>query len=135
MENKKLITIFGVGFSIVFAIMYYMLFTVLPDSTSKVQKVTLYWNQVGLYRQQDSIDAMKTSLEEKGFRVFPLKQGDVTALITSVSVQEEKTKAEQSTLKDAGFAYVLKQQEIEDPQTITLLQQQSYAAALERMNP
>ena len=54
MENKRLIVFFAVLFSIVFSIVYYALFTTLSDA--EAQKRTLYMVQVGLYKQQDSIE-------------------------------------------------------------------------------
>lgn len=137
MENKKLIMIFGAGFSIVFSILYYILFTSLParSNTDSIDAKTLYYNQVGLYRQQDSMESMKNTLKEKGFDAYTMKQGDITAVISGISFDGQSTKDEQPKLKEAGFAFVEKEITIDDPQVLELFDQKAYDAALERMTP
>ena len=49
-ENKRLIMLFGILFSVVFCLMYYVLFSFTLGKAND-DKRTLYMNQVGLYEK------------------------------------------------------------------------------------
>lgn len=132
MENKRLIIVFAAGFSIVFSIVYYFLFSMTLTSGGS-EKRTLYMNQVGLYQKQESIDGMKTTLKEAGFVGYTLKQGELSAVVCSVSLEEASTKKEQEKLKAKNFSYIQKSVSVEDPEIIKLIDQKEFDKALERI--
>ena len=49
-------------------------------------------NQVGLYEEEKNLEEAKQKLEEDGFRVYQMKQGDVTALVCGVNEDKRKLK-------------------------------------------
>lgn len=134
MENKKLIMMFAAGFSLVFAILYYGLFAMIGNvsATSPGEK-TLYMNQVGLYREEKSIDGMKADLQASGIDSYTWSQDDLQAVVCGVSFDEAQTKAVQETLKAAEITYIEKSVTVSDAQTLELIDQQSYQEALERI--
>ena len=66
MENKRLIMLFGILFSVVFCLMYYVLFSFTLGKAND-DKRTLYMNQVGLYEKAQSVQDMQEKLEKEGF--------------------------------------------------------------------
>ena len=65
MENKRLIMLFGILFSVVFCLMYYVLFSFTLGKAND-DKRTLYMNQVGLYEKAQSVQDMQEKLEKEG---------------------------------------------------------------------
>lgn len=134
MESKKLIILFSLGFSLIFSIIYYIMFATLQTNTDTNTEVkTLYYNQVGLYQKQESIDSMKKTLQDKGLDAYVLKANDLSAVITGVSLDQEEMKAVQVKLKELNVNYVEKDITVEDSEIVLLLEQKSYEEALERL--
>ena len=131
MENKRLIVFFAVLFSIVFSIVYYALFTTLSDA--EAQKRTLYMVQVGLYKQQDSIDDMQQKLKKEGISSYVWKQGKTTAVVCGVDVDEKQTKKVESVLKKKKYNYIQKSVTITDVKLATLIDKKEYGEVLERI--
>ena len=63
MENKRLIMLFGILFSVVFCLMYYVLFSFTLGKAND-DKRTLYMNQVGLYEKAQSVQDMQEKLDK-----------------------------------------------------------------------
>ena len=127
MENKRLIVFFAVLFSIVFSIVYYALFTTLSDA--EAQKRTLYMVQVGLYKQQDSIDDMQQKLKKEGISSYVW----TTAVVCGVDVDEKQTKKVESVLKKKKYNYIQKSVTITDAKLATLIDKKEYGEVLERI--
>lgn len=132
MESKKLIILFSLGFSAVFSIVYYILFATLQTHTASDAK-TIYYNQVGLYQKQESIDSMKQTLQDNGLDTYVLKTNDLSAVVTGVSLDQEGMESVQAKLKEMNINFVEKNITVEDPEIISLLEQNSYEEALERL--
>lgn len=118
MENRKLIYMFGLLFSIVFASLYYFLFqaflTVEDTST-----FTIYYNQVGLYKSDANAQKVIHTLKEQDIDAYLFPQNDVNAIITGMSSEEEQTKQNQEQLKAIDMTFIeksitTKQQEVKD---------------------
>lgn len=132
MENRRLIVLFATGFSFVFSIFYYFLFT-MTMSDGSVEKRSLYMNQVGLYEKTDSVNKMKDALKEAGLNGYPLKQGELTAVVCSVSTDEKETKKDEAKLKELKYSYIAKKVTVEDPEVVKLIDSRQYDKALERI--
>lgn len=132
MENRRLIVLFATCFSAIFAVVYYLLFTVVIDS-GDVQKRTLYMNQVGLYEKKDSIEDMMAKLDKAGLKGYTLKQEKLTAVVCSVSTDVKTTRSEQEKLKELKYSYIQKSVTVEDPNVVKLIDDKEYAKALERI--
>lgn len=130
MENRKLIYMFGAIFSIVFALFYYVLFNSFISGSSISDK-TLYLNQVGLYKSEESVNDMINTLKEHQFTPYTLKKDDLIAVVCSVSTEEAETKKEQEKLTELNYAFIEKQIVVEDQTIISLLEANDYAKALE----
>lgn len=133
MENKKLIILFAAGFSIVFSIVYFLLFATISEPSTKDKRV-LYMNQVGLYKQQDSISDMQAKLKKQGITTYTWKQGDITAVVCGVSLKEAETKKLQETLKKQKYSYIQKSVSVTDRDVAQLLDREEYQKALERIS-
>ncbi|MEG1732633.1 MAG: SPOR domain-containing protein [Longicatena sp.] len=129
MENKKLLVLFGIGFSIIFSLLYYFLFSTML--ISNVEKRTLYMNQVGLYKQEDSIKEMKGKLEKAGLTSYVVKQGDAKAVVCNVSSDVKETKEGAKKLKTLKFNYIQKKVSVENNAISKLIDNKEYAKALE----
>lgn len=135
MNNKKLIYAFACGLSIFFAGIYYAVFVNLgqDESKSSAKEVTLYMNQVGLYKQQDSIDKMKSQLQTFGLTGYQRDMGDVTAVVCGVSTTKKETVKAQETLTKNSVTFLLKSVKTKDSSIIQKIQDKDYAGALEMM--
>ena len=135
MNNKKLIYAFACGLSILFAGIYYAVFVNLgqDESKSTASEVTLDMNQVGLYKQQDSIDKMKAQLETYGLVGYQRDMGDVTAVVCGVSTSKKETVKAQESLTKNNITFLLKSVKTKDASVIQKIHDKDYAGALEMM--
>ena len=84
MENKRLIMLFGILFSVVFCLMYYVLFSFTLGKAND-DKRTLYMNQVGLYEKAQSVQDMQEKLEKEGLVTIEPRKG---AYASDVSIKD-----------------------------------------------
>lgn len=130
MENRKLIYFFGLLFSVIFAIGYTLLFhTFLQKDTST--SVTLYYNQVGLYKSEDNADKVIQKLKEQSIDAYIFSQNDLHAVICSLSIDQETSKSQQEDLTRLQMNFIEKHLDIHDVNIINALQNQEYEKALE----
>lgn len=130
MNRKRIIILLALFFSILFSSFYYMLFSVIGTSSS--QK-TLHMNQVGLYKEEKKLEEAKQKLEEDGFRVYQMKQGDVTALACGVNEDKKKTEEEQKELADKNYSFIEKSVTVSSDEITDLIKQKKYKEALEKI--
>lgn len=132
MENRKLVYVFGIVFSVVFAILYFFLFDTLIPTTDR-NASTIYFNQVGLYKDEENSKKTIVRLQEQDIEAYAVKKEEVTAVVCGVSEQEEETKALQVTLDTLGLSYIEKNVTVEDPEILQLWNDQEISKALEMM--
>lgn len=130
MNRKRIIILLALFFSILFSSFYYMLFSVIGTSSS--QK-TLHMNQVGLYKEEKNLEEAKQKLEEDGFHVYQMKQGDVTALVCGVNEDKKKTEEEQKELADKNYSFIEKSVTVSSDEITDLIKQKKYMEALEKI--
>lgn len=133
MENRKLIYMFGLLFSIVFASLYYFLFqaflTVEDTST-----FTFYYNQVGLYKSDENAQKVIHTLKEHYIDAYLFPQNDVNAIITGMSSEEEQTKQNQEQLKAIDMTFIEKSITTKQPEVKDALEAQDINKVLELIN-
>ena len=117
MENKRLIMLFGILFSVVFCLMYYVLFSFTLGKAND-DKRTLYMNQVGLYEKAQSVQDMQEKL---------------TAVVCGVSSDEKESQQVQQKLKALKYSYIPKDVTVENSDVVKLIDEQAYDKALERI--
>ena len=130
MNRKRIIILLALFFSILFSSFYYMLFSVIGTSSS--QK-TLHMNQEGLYKEEKNLEEAKQKLEEDGFHVYQMKQGDVTALVCGVNEDKKKTEEEQKELADKNYSFIEKSVTVSSDEITDLIKQKKYKEALEKI--
>lgn len=133
MENRKLVYLFGIVFSVIFALLYFFLFDTLL-AQEKANSATLYFNQVGLYQDEENSTKTIAKLKEQDIEAYAIKKEELTAVICGVSEQREETQKLQTTLDTLGITYIEKQVTIEDPAILKEVNDQRIAKALEMMN-
>lgn len=130
MENKKVIYLFASIFSLLFAMIYYFLFSNLVSSNQGQQSV-LYMNQVGLYKSEENANKIVEKLKEQGIQAYIFAKDDVLAVVCSLSDQEQETKQQQEKLSSLGYSYIQKSIVITNDEIIKKLQEKDYATVLE----
>ncbi len=90
-------------------------------------------NQVGLYKEEKNLEEAKQKLEEDGFRVYQMKQGDVTALVCGVNEDKKKTEEEQKELADKNYSFIEKSVTVSSDEITDLIKQKKYKEALEKI--
>lgn len=133
MENRKLIYMFGLLFSIVFASLYYFLFqaflTVEDTST-----FTIYYNQVGLYKSDENAQKVIHTLKEQDIDAYLFPQNDVNAIITGMSSEEAQTKQNQEQLKAIDMTFIEKSITTKQQEVKAALKAQDVNKVLELIN-
>lgn len=130
MKQRRWIVCIAVCVSLVFSFIYYCLFTMIQP---KVEEMTIYMVQVGLYEKSDSVDKMRKSLKENGFTSYTLKNGDKTAVIVGLTQDKEELTTVLEQLKDKSYSYVEKSVTLQDKEVISLMKQKAYEKVLERI--
>ena len=128
MENKRLIMLFGILFSVVFCLMYYVLFSFTLGKAND-DKRTLYMNQVGLYEKAQSVQDMQEKLEKEGLKSYTMKQDKLTAVVCG----EKESQQVQQKLKALKYSYIPKDVTVENSDVVKLIDEQAYDKALERI--
>ena len=116
-ENKRLIMLFGILFSVVFCLMYYVLFSF----------------TVGLYEKAQSVQDMQEKLEKEGLKSYTMKQDKLTAVVCGVSSDEKESQQVQQKLKALKYSYIPKDVTVENSDVVKLIDEQAYDKALERI--
>lgn len=132
MENKRLIMLFGILFSVVFCLVYYVLFSFTLGKAND-DKRTLYMNQVGLYEKAQSVQDMQEKLEKEGLKSYTMKQDKLTAVVCGVSSDEKESQQVQQKLKALKYSYIPKNVTVENSDVVKLIDEQAYDKALERI--
>lgn len=132
MNQKKTIILLGMLFSLIFALFYHVLFTFVLQETEKETRV-LYVNQVGLYQQDKSIQAMQEKLEKNDIESYTMKQKEITAVVCGVSTQEKENELIQNKLKELKYSYITKKITVENAEIISYIDEKKYEQALERI--
>lgn len=129
MENRKLIYLFGCLFSLVFALIYYALFhTVLQDQDTSL---TIYYNQVGLYKSDENAQSAIAHLKEQEIEAFLFPQDDVNAVICGVSASEAETKENGIQLSELEMNHIEKNITTKNAEAITAFQEKDMNKVLE----
>lgn len=132
MENRKLVYVFGILFSVVFAFLYFFLFdTLIPKEDPSI--ATIYFNQVGLYKDEENSAKTIAKLQEQQIDAYAIKKEDVTAVVCGVSEVQEDTKALQDTLTTLGISYIEKQIVVDDQNILQLWKDAEITKVLEMM--
>lgn len=132
MENKRLIMMFAILFSVVFALVYYVLLSFTLGKAGDEKRI-LYMNQVGLYEKADSVKNMQDKLKKEGLESYTMKQEDLTAVVCGVSVEKEENEQVQEQLKKLNYSYIPKSVTLEDTAIVDLIDAKSYGEVLERI--
>lgn len=132
MNQKRMIIISALVFSILFTGFYYLLFSYTTQNEDILHK-TLYMNQVGLYKQEDTLKKMQKKLKDQGIVSYTWKQKDVTAVVCYISTNIDDTKNGQDKLKSLGINYIQKTADIESNEVAKLIDEKKYQEVLERI--
>ncbi|WP_416326670.1 SPOR domain-containing protein [[Eubacterium] hominis] len=132
MNQKRVIMITALIFSMLFTGFYYLLFSYTVKNEDILHK-TLYMNQVGLYKQEDTMKEMMEKLKKNGIDSYTWKQGDVTAVVCYISTNIDDTKNGQDKLTSLKLNYIQKTAQIESNEVAKLIDEKKYQEVLERI--
>lgn len=124
-----MIYLFGCLFSIAFALIYYALFHVILQEEQTT--LTLYYNQVGLYKSEDNAQSAISTLKNQAIEAYLFPQEDVNAVICGLSTTEAQTKENGTALASLDMNYIEKTILIQNPACIKALEEQDFTTALE----
>lgn len=129
MRNKKLVHLFAFTFSILFSFVYLFIFhSYLPLKTDET--ITLYMNQIGLYKEESNANKVKTSLNEGNIETYIYKNEELYVVVCGVGEKENAENVGES-LKGLNYSYVLKKVEISDRKIINYVKEENFEKALE----
>lgn len=132
MNQKRMIVVAALVFALLFTGFYYLLFSYTVQNEETLHK-TLYMNQVGLYKRDDTMKEMQQKLKDNGISSYTWKQGDVTAVVCYISTNVDDTKNGQEKLKSLKLNYIQKTANIESNEVAKLIDEKKYQEVLERI--
>lgn len=131
MNKKQMILCIGLFFSLLFALFYYGLFTYLSIGNTAV---SVYMNQVGLYKEEDNYMNVQESLEKQDIDSYIIDKDDIHAVVTGISLVEETVVNQQETLKELGYASIMKEVKVKDQNIINTVNTGDFSYLIAWMN-
>lgn len=130
MRYKGLVSMFAIGFSILFSIMYLCVFHYYIPTDENVESLTLYMNQIGLYKEEKNALKVQKDLLAQDVKTYIYKQNDLYVVVSGIG---EKKAAESNgeTLKKLSYSHILKEYEIHDPSIVSYAKEKNYEKVLE----
>lgn len=132
MENRKVIYLLGLVFSIVFAIIYYILFQTFLSQ--KEESLTLYYNQIGLYQSSENAQKAAAQFKAQKIDAYVYTVDDMNSVICAISEKQEDTQAFGKKLKEMQIPYVEKTFVSQNHALSDALTKQDMKTVLELMN-
>lgn len=129
MENRKAIYMFGLIFSIVFAIIYYMLFQTFL--AQKPMQYTIYYHQIGLYQSNENAEKAIKQFQEQDIDAYLYKVNDMNSVICGLSESKEEAQKYGEALKKKQIPYVDKMIQSQNEAVHEALEKKDYTTALE----
>lgn len=133
MGNRKVIVSFGLLFSAIFALFYYVLFTTVSEQGTKEESRTLYVNQVGIYAEEDNAEKVYEKLKQEGFTPYRVNRDEKQIIMTSVSTKEDTTKEEGEKLQELEYSYITKKITVEGAKLAKAVDEKDYQKVLQAM--
>lgn len=132
MKNKKLIYFFAITLSIIFSIIYLLIFHYYIPSSEEDNKTTmLYLNQIGLYKEKANAETVASDLQSNQITGYIYKKEDVYVVVCGVSKDESEAQKIEEQLKALSYSYINKQISIKDDEISELIDSKKYQEALE----
>lgn len=131
MNKKQMILCIGLFFSLIFALFYYGLFTYLSIGNTAV---SVYMNQVGLYKEEDNFIHVQDTLKEQDIDSYIIEKDDIHAVVTGISLVEETVVNQQEKLKELGYASIMKEVKVKDQNIIDTINTGDFSYLIAWMN-
>lgn len=132
MKNKKLIYLFAITLSIIFSIIYLLIFHYYIPSSAEDSKTTmLYLNQIGLYKEKANAEKVASDLQSNQITGYIYKKEDVYVVACGVSNDESESQKIEEQLKALSYSYINKKISIKDDEITELINSKKYQEALE----
>ncbi|GAA6428504.1 hypothetical protein [Dielma fastidiosa] len=130
MNKKRSVIFFALLLSCLFSAIYVIGFMMItPQSTI----TRLSMNQIGIYQNQDNADKVMESLTAMNLKPYSYQQDSLTIVVCSLSEDGVKTKADQTILAGAGYAYIYKEIESKDSAFKEAVKNQDFEKVMELM--
>lgn len=129
MENRKVIYIFGLMFSLVFAIIYYLLFQTFIGQ--KESQFTVYYHQIGLYQNSDNAQKAIAQFKEQGIEAYLYEINDMNSVICDISNSQNEIQKSGEALKQKQIPYVDKELQTKNEAVLNALSENDKKTALE----
>lgn len=132
MKNKKLIYLFAITLSIIFSIIYLLIFHYyIPSSEEDNKSTMLYLNQIGLYKEKANAEKVASDLQSNQITGYIYKKEDVYVVACGVSKDESESQKIEEQLKALSYSYINKKISIQDDEITELIDSKKYQEALE----
>lgn len=131
MENKKLIYFFGILFSILFSLIYYGLFQIFFSKND--HPITLYFQQLGIYRQEENASKFLHDLQSKDINATYLKSNENYIVVFGITDHAATTAQNKELLEQNNITYLNKTITLNDENIIKLWKEQQIEKVLEHI--
>lgn len=133
MGNRRIIITFALVFAAVFSLFYYAMFQMLNEGDADVQR-TLYLNQVGIFAKKENAQKVCDQLKEQKLTPYSVEKDGAITVVTSIYIEEEKTKQEGEQIKEMGMSYLTKKVTVEGSELVQAVEAGDYVRVLQAVN-
>lgn len=131
MKHKKNMIFLATVLSICFSLIYLAIFHFYIPQEDQKTSMTIYTDQIGLYKKEENAKRMANQLKEQGLSSYVYFHDDVYTVVSGISIQEEMCEKNEALLKKNSYSYLRKTMTITDSEIIALIKAQEYEKALE----
>lgn len=131
MKNKKLIYFFAITLSIIFSIIYLLVFKYYIPSHEDSKTASLYVNQIGLYKEKANADKILSNLQSHQIEGYIYKKKDIYVVVCGVSDNQEDSKKVEASLKKQSLSYIAKKIDVKDDTMVAMIAAKQYQQVLE----
>lgn len=145
MEKRKACTILALTASLIFTGMYFLVFgnlkpaktqpntTVTAPLTQSVNldKATLHWIQLGIYREVSSYEGLVAECQRQGMDPLVIQLQDKVAVVVGCSENELITNSTLNKVVELELEYMVKSADFSTQETLNLISEQKYQELLE----
>ncbi|MEG0823743.1 MAG: hypothetical protein RSG07_04490 [Erysipelotrichaceae bacterium] len=128
MKSSKVVYLGAIVLSIAYGFIYYILI-----GKAQINKVQIYYVQVGLYEKEASIEGMNKKLETIKLEGYKLKEDNLNAIVTCISNNSDAANECAKPLRDNNMEYIIKNKTIEEQEAKTAYINADYNKLMELM--
>ncbi len=145
MKKKNVANALAVVVCLVFTVIYFLIFgslkanpkikvedelLVTQEVKTNLTETTLYWLQLGIFKQTSSFEEIKNKCEANGYPVTVVNFSDKMAVVVGITNNESDLNQAKETMKLLGLEFMVKSYYFNSNSSLSAISSNNYAQAL-----